>query len=869
MRLNLRAIGKGITDGLSKVNSFRKKSTTAGPTPGGGASSAFYPPPQSVSTTTFQLNPLNDPAGAVSQTTQRIIQDSFDSISKSGWLSRKAEAEQEWWTKVATMPAANLFTGNVNTLYKSNAHTANWLLANVFESANGLGRGSYTAGAGRESYHRRMFGHISRGVPEAVEDWAKRNEQTIAGSGFGVSQAGLAAFNREVMLAMNDLNMGRAVDRDPAVLRARDSYGAAAKEAMEIGKGKAGQIAVDGFEEIKDKPAYTPFVWDGGKMLKLIKQGTVDRDQIVQGLSQAYITAGQVQTRDAQKIAEAVVSRAISRDSDVNMSMGYLMTGDGRDFLLKSLVSSGVGTKEANAILRRFTGEAAEKGKLSFAKRRNEIDLDVNIKTNDGSDIRIVDMLNNDLHGTWQRYTRRMAGSAALARVGLNNRTKVEDLITAIRTEQRSIGEEPMDADMLRAMFSEFDGGPTHGYSNGVINQGIQPELGLLKRVTNLSLLGKLGMSQLAETGSTIAQLGFENWWTRGPAAAFDKALKQGNKELLDDAAYLLGDIGQDHMNFAPHLDLDEMSMRDKGTIVQGISRFTGNLQNIQNYVSGFNHVRMYQQQIAVMGSMDKVFRSMKKAIDADPNGLWRNTIDKPLLRRLEQDLGLFPEQLDKIAELITNGTVEFKDYKGHTLVNRLNANKWDDPEFEEAFASAIVRNLNQAVQSPMPGEKDVWMNTTLGSMLTHLRTFPMLSIQKQFLRNMRHMDQQTTNMFLYGTAVAGMVIAVRDAIDGKERTAADHAKQAVAYASMTGWVPSAIDPVMASLGFEDMRFNQFGPVPDYSPPVWSWVNKASRLPGAAMDTVTGQGDWYDTQSLKALPFANTLGLARIFDELN
>lgn len=809
----------------------------------------------------FQQPPIVDPAGSVSMHTQTIIRNAATWRNDSGWMDRKQLVEDEWWTKVALHPMANLFTGNYRALYTSDAATLNWLAGNVFESANGLGRGRATAAGLEASYQRKIFGHISREVEPALNDWAKRHDATMGNTGFGVSQKGLAAFNREVMLELNDRAMGvSSSGRDAAVVRAADGYEKAGREALAIGKGKQGQIAVDGFDQIKNRNGYTPYIWNGGKLLQLIRDNVVNRQDVIDTMAQAYHTASGIQHKDAQKIADAVVQRAIARDVDVDMSVASMFTGDGREFLRESLQRANVAPREIDAIMRRMTGDAAERGKESFAKRRNEIDLNETITTRDGSRLQIVDLLDNDMHGTWQRYNRRLSGAAGLARVGLNNKAKIEDFITAARQEQRSLGEEPMDAELLRAMFSHFKGGPIHGYSRGVRNEGVGAEITLVKRMTNLSLLGKLGLAQIAETGATIAQTGLEAWWRRGLGSSFDQQLKDANSTLLKDMAYITGDLGQDHRFLAPHLDLDDMSRADRADWIKGMQRLTGQAQWLQAYTSLFNAARSHQQRIASMGMVDKVFRTVKAGMSS-PTGA-----DAATLRRFQDDLGLMPEDIQHMESLISSGTIEFTTHNGIEFVNRINIDKWADQDFADVFGVAINRNMNQVVQRSMAGEQDAWMHTSWGSVLTHLKTFPMLALQKQFIRNMRHMDQQTLNTLMYGMATAMVATTVRDAIDGKERTMQERARIAFNYSNITGWLPMAVDPVLAAAGLEDYRINPFGPTADYTPPTMTWINRAASLPGALKDTARGEADWYDVQSLRALPFANTLGFARILD---
>lgn len=806
-----------------------------------------------------QRTVMNDPAGPVSEAVQNVVDMASNWRHESGWLDQKVADDTEWWTKVAMSDAFNLSTGNFRQLYKSDSAVLNWLAGNVFESPHGLGRGRYTASAGMEFYHRRIINSISREVPTAANEWAKRNNLTWQNSGYGVSVDGVKKFNREVMLEMNDRAMGRKTDRDPDVMRAADAYEKSGAESLRVARGADGQKPLDGFDQIPDRRGYTPYIWKGQQLLDLEKSGTVDRRAVVKAMSVAYETAGMAKGKDAQAVAEAVLARAIAKDTDVDTNLIALLSGDGREFLQDALRRNGMKDDQVSELMERLTQNTEQKGRESFAKSRNEIDLYQRIETKDGSDVRIVDLLDTDMHGVWQRYARRMAGSASLARVGITNKTQRESIIAAAQAEQRSLGEDVMDGDLLRAMLSNFNGGPVHGYFRNSLNEGVGAEIAIAKRMTNLALLGKLGFAQLAETGATVATVGLENWWRRGPAAIFDKELRQGNKELLDDMSYMLGDLGYDHLHFAEWLDLDDVSRADRGDWIAAASRLSAKGQYLQGYTSMFNQVRGHQQRIASMGIVDKVVRSVKNAMDAGEE------LSPDLARRFQSDLGLNPEDFRSLESLILNGTIEFGERNGKTFVNRLNIKEWDT-EFAEVFASSITRNTNQVVQKSMAGEQDAWMHTHWGAIMSHLKTFPLQAMQKQFIRNMRHSDNQALSTVMMGAATAMAAISVRDVIDGKERTMEQRAKMAFGYSNMTGWVPMFYDPTMTALGLEDYRINAYGPHSDYTPPVVTQINRAARLPGAIIDSATGEADWYDRQSLKALPFSNTLGLSRMLD---
>ena len=486
------------------------------------------------------------------------------------------------------------------------------------------------------------------------------------------------------------------------------------------------------------------------------------------------------------------------------------------------------------------------------------------IRTKDGSDLSIVDLLDNDLHGVWQRYARQLSGSAALARHGITNRAKRREIIDAMRAEQRALGEDEFDTELLEAMFSHFNAGPVHGYGwTGKANEGIG-NVALAKRIANLALLEKLGATQIAETGVIIAQNGLANWTQRGPMALLDREIRAGNKAMLDDMAFLTGEIGKDHWHFAPWLDLDDTTRADRATWLGAVNKWTSAGSFVQGYTSAFNQVRSFQQRTAALGMADKVFREIKKASDAGED------LSENLLGRFENDFGLGRDDIQALEQLVTSGVIEFKTTGvgplKTTFVNRLNTDQWDTA-VGETFAAAVTRNMNQLVQKSMAGEQDAWMHTHAGSLLMHLKTFPLQAITKQVMRNAKFMDKQAIGAVLWSGATAAVAVKVRDALDGREqRDAGELAKQAFNYSNMTGFIPTLYDPMMTLIGMDNARINQYGPNYDLTPPTVRVANDMMRIPGAIANTLSGDADWYDKQALKAIPFAGTYVLSQAFD---
>ena len=543
--------------------------------------------------------------------------------------------------------------------------------------------------------------------------------------------------------------------------------------------------------------------------------------------------------------------------------MHSLLQGDGKEFLRDSLERGGLDKDHVDGIMKRLGDAADERGKEGFAKRRNSLDLYEDVLTEaDGlsDSVKIVDLLDGDLSGTWQRYARRVSGSSALARQGITSRAGRNTVIAAVHAEQRALGEAITPAQELHAMFSHFDGGAVKGWSELITGKGSEPAsagpaAALAKRMVNLAWLGKLGMTQLGETGAVIHQNGIQTFLQTSGLRNFAEEIKAGNKALLDEMSFLVGAIGEDQRLFAQHLNLDEVSGIDGTDFMSRANKFASDASYVQGYVSMFNTVRGWQQKTAALGVVNKVFKELRAAAELGEE------LAPGRKARMWSDLGLDGETLTRLDQLIASGVIEFSP---EGFVNRMNIDKWDG-DLQDIVGSSITRNINQVVQKSMVGEQDAWISTGFGSVLSHLKTFPMGATHKQFARHFRHNDPEAYGVVVAGLATAGIASILREGLDqagGKESewmSSKDHAKRAFGYSNMTGFMPMAYDPLMTVLGMEDKRFNQYGRHSEIMPPVLSWANDAIRLPGALGASLTGTADYDDMKAKRTLPFANTI----------
>lgn len=783
-----------------------------------------------------------------------VLDDAHDWWYKSGWGSgkRSAEEEQVYQTMINSRLGDTLGR-DYNALLKSESKVANYFAGAIFESPHSYGRNQRTASIDMDRFQRQIMEHVPR-TDSAASRWAKRNNGTLMNTGYGTTYSARAAFNREVILEVNAQRHGKSHTADPDILDAVEAYKQSGSTALDIQQDLRwnGARPVEGFDTIpRDNKPWLPYNWTSSTYRGWLREGRVSEQSVVNALRDGYLSSSSWSPDHAEKVAKAVVTRLRQDEFGVSGSLRDIMNGDSRETFEVMLKNAGVSRQDIEAILERVTGNKEEAGRSSHAKFRNEIDLSIPIATTDGSTLALADLMDQDLTKVWARYARGSAGRGAMAQAGVPSSAKMETMIEAMNIEKAALGEDSIEPERMRAMLSPFFGGIQHGFANGQRNEGISGPFEALRRFASLSLLGKLGMAQLAETGAPMAAAGMANWYNRAIGQQIDAMGRAERQKVLNDLAFMTGGIGKDHHYFTPHLHLDEVSAKDGAKFLNGVNRTLATGQWLQGYTSLFNNIRSWQQTTAALGTTDKLLKDLK-------NG----KLDR--FRALE-DYGLNDDILDELQKLMDNGTITFGKRGSTEYVDALNMDKWDR-ETADVFGNTITRAINQQVQKSVPGETDMWMHTQGASLFVHLKTFPLQAVTKQAVRNARFADSEAIGTLFYGFGTALMAVHIRDMLDGRERDTADRVRAAVSYSNMTGFVPMVWDPAMTVLGMDNARINPFGDRYQMTIPTVDVANRIMGLPGAVGAIATGEDTKKDWQAVKSIPFFNSYLISRLFD---
>tara|TARA_Y100000296_G_scaffold66371_1_gene78394 strand:+ start:23944 stop:27360 length:3417 start_codon:yes stop_codon:yes gene_type:complete len=781
----------------------------------------------------------------------------------SGFDIAKQDEMASYWTRVAAGAdesvlgsamgkVLNVSTSDWSSIYKSKSPSANYAAAEIFESASGVGRMTSTAAVHNEGFLTQQAVHTAQQLPKLRKEWKKR-------SGYSVFDTdGDVAFQRALLLEMqaraDGKTAGNRLDRiDPEVKDAADALDKSFSTSAQILRGRKADEAVEGAEELQHYSGYVPYLWSGRRMIEVAK--LVGDKAVKKALAQGYIARGTfLSQEDAEKVANAVYKRFTDRARGVDAADARVMDIDNRTSIENSLLESGMPEAEVTRLMQGLTANAAERSKQGNLKTRNDIDLRTKIE---GTDLALVDLMSANLDVNVAQYQRRVAGSAALARKGIRSKADRTQLIETIMREQEALGETVMDRGRLEAMFSAFDGGPRQGYTRGFgKNDGVDPYMGMLQRATRASLLQQLGLTQLMDFANSVAMNGVARSMDPIIDTITNRATKKDLNAFMEELEGIGVIVGKDHHLFTPHLNLDEVRNQDAGGFLKYAQPLMGNIERMTSYASGFYHIQSLQQKSAASGITHNLMRRIKEV-----EGVLTPGRNGELADRIIRDFGLDTEDVSEIFDLINKGVI---DVDGKYV--KLNSNQWSD-KLRENFGVGVLRSVNQQVQKGMAGESSAWMSSYMGSLLTQLKTFGLLALQKQLVRNIRVQRSQAYIPALWQLGFGYSVLSIRDKLNDKERSFEDRARLAAVYNPMLGGVAMAIDPVSSMLGFDDFNVSPYGNYASFiSVPATETVDRLLQAPGAIRKWASGDDDWEDRRNMRSMFFMNLYGMQRILD---
>lgn len=726
-------------------------------------------------------------------------------------------------------------------LYDSGSDIAKSLAHRLFESGNAKVVNNQSAAIMKRLYETELNVDMHQAYGESLTGYLKAR-----GQGWSTLHPDTVKdFHREVHEEMNARyhdGPNHVPTANMDVRRVADTMDAASIKAHGILQGLPGETAVEGIEHITPTKGWMRQIWSGRKMQELIKADPKARAAMEESISKTYQSLHpNMSPEQASIYAKAVIRGALARTQDIDTSLAKRLAQDGRDTAMRTLTDNGVSQAQAESILDAIKQVNPEHGRISAMKERLDIDTRTPIAGIQGKTL--LDLLETDVPVTWQRYTRAVAGTAAMARNGIQ-RAEQGDVVNAIMAELAVKGTagHGITKDMLNDMFSYFSG--------NAYGQGVSPWVRRALSLSNLALLQGQVFAQLAETGAQIGAVGIKTFMQTAPKELKDMITRKDTASMQQLGRTLSAVKGEEAI-MARHMSLEDVNMNpgQLETLGRMIDTSLAVGRDVMGTVTGFHWIKQAQERIAI--------RSMMYRLNEHFTGKNPMTADRLY------SMGITDKGMEAtFKKAFTDGTVEIKD---GDIIN-LHPDKWNARDFQD-FAAVLQRHVGQVVQQINSGEGSTFFHKDVGAVLSNLKTFTLVAMQKQVVRNLRLMDDAATATVAWGIGTATLAYMAKQAVFGNydKLNTKDVALGTIAMGNMTGGLPMVTDPIMSAFGFNSLKFSDYGRSSADTgvlsvPAVIPTLNKLAHAPAAGVRALVGNATTSDISALRVVPFLGVLG---------
>lgn len=463
---------------------------------------------------------------------------------------------------------------------------------------------------------------------------------------------------------------------------------------------------------------------------------------------------------------------------------------------------------------------------------RRELNM-LNNRVVNGEKLYMLDMFNHDVFASAKKTINDTSGRVAMAKLGWKTEQDIADTLMAMShsgATAREIEAAKNVSDIILNRAKGLDDSPlVHALSN----------------LTHSAMMGKLGMSVLADFPTAIANLGVGGMFDAIGALgkkAVDGSLFVRNGRLtklgsdLDDMTK--GLMGHDNELWIPQaLSADGFAMEAGGSLLRrsaAAARFT-------NTMSGANALSK------VVGT------GVTRATNRKLHSFFRT--GKGINEARLADVGLHQKEIARIK-------AQFDKHAGR---DNFGLDKWEDPLAKETLIAAAHRFGAQGQMSrSYAGDLPQWTrNNILGYLFSRFRAIGIKAQEKVLVRNLTLADSNSFALVVGGTAFATFLAYARIHADAatskdgrkvlKERlTPLGMADQVARFTSVFG---------LASEGTNILEILTGGAVQGGGDtPLTGAVSNYVKAVEAAGKAATGNAEWSSAAGagMKLLPGANT-----------
>ncbi|MCU1376758.1 MAG: hypothetical protein JWO68_4044 [Actinomycetia bacterium] len=411
----------------------------------------------------------------------------------------------------------------------------------------------------------------------------------------------------------------------------------------------------------------------------------------------------------------------------------------GRDMTaLRAELGKSLSADEVDAIVDvMFTARRTEPDAGRPANLRLRLGLDENYRETlaDGSQFRVSDLFENDSRLLVDKYVNSIGGWIAMAEKGITSRAAFDRRIADAVDHHKATSSDTVDASkinreiqLVKDMFDNVTGRPMSTQS---FNRGDR-YLAAFRSYTRSTFLGQLGIAAAFETKNAIGLATVRAFWQQMPSfRGFIQATRSGriaNAELAADIEAMSGFGLERAAAYARQHEITEFTY-DRG--LSSFENYATKASHAVDIISGNAHFTSATRQFAAAMLIQKhsnIAHGRLALTDSLGERLVHNGLN-------ENEISSVLADLKQFSAVDTKGAVKSIEWE-----------EWQKqrPESYDSYRLLVEREVRDGIQDHDLGETYAFQHTTLGKVISELRTFNLAGHSKQFLKGATYHDGTT-----------------------------------------------------------------------------------------------------------------------------
>lgn len=618
-------------------------------------------------------------------------------------------------------------------LLKSKNPVARMLAHELLESSTGASGRHSTAAMAKFLNERKYLGNTMNEARSSYVRWRNQNGGNAMADAFNGDH--WRRFNRAVAEELESRRTGYT-GNGPAnehVVQAANAY-EKAYERMRLAQIETKTIGWGALPE--SSVGYMPHRMSPEKIRNMTnEQGRVLHAE----LADQFISRSGFDITFSANLAAKYIERIRQRGLGGYESPINVYHTGAADVVEDALHQMGMTKPEIHAAMQKYVA-----GGAGHTKKRLNLNLLAEHQTADGKTFRLLDLFETDQEKLLRSQSGRVSGEVALARHGVMGRPGLGLMRDALSYGEDSAKISSKELEAFDQVSAEFLNAP-FGNAGG-------PWLNRAMMFNSLARLGGMGFTQMAEYINAAAHIGVGHTLNavggfarlRSEAKALARGEKVHNPLLESIETHGGAEFGAEvyKMNFPFAEESTQYSTYGRDTPGFADKLLRGGV-NLQAKLSFWRSIHAAQQRGLAEQVVLKAVRFIREG--GEDKALADMGINAGLAERLRADI-------DHIAPLGADGKPSFFDIS-----------KARDLGAAEDFVQSVHRGVSQMIQGTYIGETGKWAHSGLMKFMTQFRTFSIISVEKQWARQVgNHGTGAALGILMGSMAAAAPIYMVR-----------------------------------------------------------------------------------------------------------